>query len=705
MKTQQTAYPAFRIRTLGPFQLERREMSPEGVEQWVVVEGKALGDRPGVLLSLLKLLLSQPQRFATKATLADTLWPDADEENAGRSLRMAKNELSKVLRTPEGANLLSETPDSLGVSLAGQEQIEVDADRFEAAVQEASHAEQQGPTEAVLAAWKDAYDRYTGVYLLADEGMMWSDPRRLALEHLYALCVQRLALSSQMCGNRIEAERLLRTYWASHLTDEENLVQLMELVASRGRYREALHFYKRSVQALRDELGVGPCEQLKGVAEQIRKQGVNRSVPQIGPLDIVSGSYQLAPNGLLVPPAHLASFWRTLEGADTVTVMGALVIRLLQAVASWHGRAQYCEHLQVLVNEELERWNIMTQPNHEARISRRTALAAIAAMPLAMVPAILGGQRSPLVLEEFLPECTASITACWHLMRGNGLATVAEQLPQFLPALEMLAKQPSRYQKTAAHLAAQGCLLMGLVALHRLDLRARESYNRQAEYYSTISDDQTLHVTVLSDLACSFYYQKKVNNALSVYDKAITIISQSDNQLPSLLQSKVFVLAAASYAQAGQGQTALRYLGKAHESFTNRADAVPIFFDYGIFSLFLCEGQTYRYLGDHAADRGMLNRSHVLYNAGASALEQIRKLDPTITDRERTRIEIINNQATIAMALGEMEMFQNYLKAGAEGAKKLGSEKRKQEAVANWRAARQRWPHEAAIADLADVLV
>jgi hypothetical protein len=70
------------------------------------------------------------------------------------------------------------------------------------------------------------------------------------------------------------------------------------------------------------------------------------------------------------------------------------------------------------------------------------ALATLAAMPLGLVPAILAGQRAPLLLGEFLPECTASLTACWHLMMGDGLATVATQLPKYLPALELLTQQP-----------------------------------------------------------------------------------------------------------------------------------------------------------------------------------------------------------------------------------------------------------------------
>ena len=52
-----------------------------------------------------------------------------------------------------------------------------------------------------------------------------------------------------------------------------------------------------------------------------------------------------------------------------------------------------------------------------------------------------------------------------------------------------------------------------------------------------------------------------------------------------------------------------------------------------------------------------------------------------------------------------MEQFQRFLIEGVQGAKVLRSRKRKEEVVANWREARQKWPHEKKVLELADLLI
>ncbi len=587
----QTRVPSLRIATFGPFTLERRISSREASSQFLTLEGKALGDRPGTLLTLLKFLLCSPNRHATKAALMEALWPGVDEESAQRRLSTAKSVLSKLLRTTEGANLLLETPDGQGVYLAPQSEIEVDADAFEAAVREASLAEQTSSPDHLLLLWQHAYDLRRGDYLPDDVDALWTEPRRLSLETLYALCVRQLAALYVRREQRIEAERILRAYWSTHLTDEEALARLMELLASQGERLTALRCYKLSARALRDELDVAPSEPLRMLAEQLRKQGFAQGIVAATghtALDVVSPP---STRSFLLPEPLVTSWPQKREGVDGMTVFGEQAARMMQEVARWHGRALYCDQLQKLLNLELERWNAMTQPfDHEVLISRRTALASIAALPVAVSFAILQGQRAPIVLETFLPECTASITACWHLMKGNGISTVAEQLPKYLPALEMLAQQPSRYQKTAARLAAQGCLLMGIVAWHHLRFSEGEAFCHRAERYSSVAEDQALTVTSLTFLAYTPYLENKLVKALHFYERAISIISHPHNQVSPLLQNKVFIEATASYALTGQVQKALRCLSKAREIFPQQTHDEPIYVttDHGICSTFLC---------------------------------------------------------------------------------------------------------------------
>lgn len=158
-------------------------------------------------------------------------------------------------------------------------------------------------------------------------------------------------------------------------------------------------------------------------------------------------------------------------------------------IAGWYGQAETCEQLQSMVYSEIERGNDMSQhtsSTSEHLVSRRTALAMLATLPDALLRKVQNG-FSATVLEDFLPQCAASISACQHLLRGDGIATVEQTLPRYLPILEMVAQYPSRYQQPAASLAAQGCLLAATVVLHRTRIAKSEEYYRQAVLYSHLA--------------------------------------------------------------------------------------------------------------------------------------------------------------------------------------------------------------------------
>jgi hypothetical protein len=146
---------------------------------------------------------------------------------------------------------------------------------------------------------------------------------------------------------------------------------------------------------------------------------------------------------------------------------------------------------------------------------------------------------------------------------------------------------------------------------------------------------------------------------------------------------------------------------QAYEVFSHQSQNEPVYLlmDHGSDRLIQWAGQTYDHLGKYTLDRGMLRRSRILYAAAQATFTELGKLDATVVVPERIRVEIINQQAATAIAQADLESFQAYLQAGAEGAKALGSEKRKQEAIANWKAARQRWPHEKRLLEWAELLM
>jgi tetratricopeptide (TPR) repeat protein len=334
----------------------------------------------------------------------------------------------------------------------------------------------------------------------------------------------------------------------------------------------------------------------------------------------------------------------------------------------------------------------------EMRGSRRTALAALAIISTTLLAQVQTGPLTAVLMEDFLTQCTASITACWHLLNGDGLVTVEYALPSYLPLLVTLARQSSPHQKTAAHLAAQGSLLMYLVSHHRLRFREELAYANQAVTLAKVSGDCNLHVSALIWLAGALERDEQPKIMLQKCQEAAKYL---DKVVP-LLRSQVLACLAYAHALNGPVQGALRCMGTARDCFPSALGEVPCFVscDYDLYYLILYEGRTHLSLGESDTEHA---RQHS--QQARTALAQFGQLSPTIFVPERYRLQIINEQAAAAIGAGNMEEFEHYLLAGVAGAKALGSQKRHQEAIANWQAARKAWPHEETILKLASALI
>jgi len=392
-----------------------------------------------------------------------------------------------------------------------------------------------------------------------------------------------------------------------------------------------------------------------------------------------------------------------IELLDWPTWCGQQITDFKGLIASWQEQGVACADLQALLHAELERWNTMAQQPDgsvsDVLLARRAVLAALATVPATLLVKVQAGPLTALLLEEFLSQCSASITACWRLLNGDGLATITYALPKYLPLLVALARQPSRYQQTAVYLAAQGYLLMSLVSYHRLRFLDELAYAKQAVELAKICRDRNLYIYALSRLGGAFEINGQPKAMLQARQEAEQYL---DEEVAPPLRSHLFSALARAYALNGQVQAAIRYIGAAREPLPDQFGDVPCFIaaHYGLHHLILFEGRTYLALGESDAEHVQQHTQQAM-----SALAQVGQLSPTITVPERYRVQIINEQAAAAVGVGNMEEFIHYLLAGVEGAKALGSEKRRQEALANYRAARAKWPYEPQVRELAEVFL
>lgn len=360
--------------------------------------------------------------------------------------------------------------------------------------------------------------------------------------------------------------------------------------------------------------------------------------------------------------------------------------------------------METVLDRELQVFNevhLMFDPETYF-LSRRNALLVIAALPHGLL-GFVQQQKTSFLEEEFLPACAASVTACWHLLNGREFASVEHALSRYMPFLVVWTRQASSYQRTAAYLAAQGYLLLGLIALHRLHFQQRIICCKEAVKCAREAKDDALLVKALTQLGDAYYDEQLYTKMLQVYQQAKYVLEETENvpgSLQNILQSEVLMGLAHSYAQKGQVTDALNAMSEARMMSPGDLEHVPIFLsaDGGLCKLILFEGWV-------RLDLGKYEPKHEYYTDATKALARIEELPQTLAVPERLRLEITNRRAQAAIGLGDLDAFCHYTLQSVEGLKTITSEKRRQEMVANYKQARKRWPQEPEVVQLADVIL
>jgi tetratricopeptide (TPR) repeat protein len=415
---------------------------------------------------------------------------------------------------------------------------------------------------------------------------------------------------------------------------------------------------------------------------------------------ISSGSFIHMPSSLsiIAPSADT-------EVKDWEIWFAVKVAQLITTVDHWHELALYCDRLQTMLDREIITFDAMKPPSNDERytLSRRQALITLATLPSALCMTLQLGQTSSAMIEKVLTRCAASITSCWHLLKGSELALVEQILSSYIFTLVTLAQQPSRYRQTAARLASQAYRLWGIVALHRNNLKAREMYGQQALYFSEIAANPSLVVSAQTSLGSTLYYDKRPIEAAHLFEQALATVedlkkTHSDNAIPPLQCSRVYAELAVVYAQQKREQEALRALGSARDLYPDYPENDPSFLyaDFSPASMILEEGLTYLALAQHFPDRKYKREA---WNSFA----RIDKEKPKGTIPERIFFEIANRQAETALVLEDLKLFEDYIKKGIEGAQQLQSKQRHQEANEIYEQALALWPGEASLKQLQDL--
>lgn len=442
------------------------------------------------------------------------------------------------------------------------------------------------------------------------------------------------------------------------------------------------------------------CEAFDATPEELGYSiSAEGKVSRIAPIHLRAQAYS---DGILAPAEQIGYPLLSMEAdelglqaeRDWTTWFGIKQAQIMTMIGLWRGKALCCcDEIPVIIDQEIKTIDDelhLHQMGEQQAISRRQALITIVALPTTL--AWEAGLVTDTALEEFLPRCAASVTVCWHLMRGKGLAAIREILPKYVSLLATVALRPSKYQQVAARLATQTSIIQAILAMHWLNFTVREAHCHDAVRYARISQDNKLQAASLMYLAYTYshcYYPHQPQKAVPIFHQALHALADEE----SLLRSDILMGLSEAYAQCKEEQEALHYMDQAQKHFPAYPEHDPsfIYADCGLNTLYQWQGKMYLQLVEYFPDADYQQKA-------ASSLLQSISVDSI---SERSASETMIYQADAARISGELKIYAETLRQAAQKAREIGSRRRYHDALLVYQRTPEKWVNEQPIQALA----
>lgn len=235
----------FDILILGPFALYR-DGTPVDVGSW-----------QRKVQTLLRILVTSPEKRRTRDELVELLWPETSSEAGFRNLRVVLHMLRRGLGPGDVPTILSEWG---WVALNPAHEWDLDLDRFE----ERAAAGHDIPTLEAAAGY------YRGEPLGEDRYEDWAVAIRGRVQRTWRDLCLRLAALHQRAGSPDAAVRWLERIMESDPLDEEALQGLLLNLRDLNRRTEAVRRYQHYAQRLKDELDLEPGREIQALVAELR---------------------------------------------------------------------------------------------------------------------------------------------------------------------------------------------------------------------------------------------------------------------------------------------------------------------------------------------------------------------------------------------------------------------------------------------------
>ncbi len=252
-----------RLYVLGQFRLEHRNE-----QYWQTVKDAALQHQR--VRSLLTCLISNPGRKLGREQVMDMLWPDADFDTASHRLDRAVHSLRQLLDPGRSRPAISSLllTEHQTIQLAGQVQLWIDADAFDALVAQARASNDPGQAEQLL---EEALLLYCGDFLPDERSTDWIQSRREGLRRSWVGLMLELAdlrIAREDLSNAID---LLDRLLSVDPTNEAAVQRLIVLLAQAGRRGEAIRAYQHFADVLKEAFNIAPLQETRLLFDMVQR--------------------------------------------------------------------------------------------------------------------------------------------------------------------------------------------------------------------------------------------------------------------------------------------------------------------------------------------------------------------------------------------------------------------------------------------------
>lgn len=419
------------------------------------------------------------------------------------------------------------------------------------------------------------------------------------------------------------------------------------------------------------------------------------TTPHISTLKLMCKAFEASPEELGFE--HVVSQWvvetspARLSGSLSLVTPATSAVDMLEigVLALLMARQQHAwtmEDLRMQTERAFGEFDTMaTQQSDQDGVSRRQALGFLASLPLAMMGATRIAGNSSLTAEDILPFYASSIPACWRLYFTGGRNEVERVLPGYITQMVSVVQRSPAHLKPASALASQAYQLEYLIALQRQDFGNALTQARLATQYANLSGDENLRLVSLVRQGNVFFALKRPLQCAQKYEEAI----QGCNDPSPLLLGQAYIGLAEAQARLGLTQEARQSEEAAIALFPGHpeSDSQYEYTHFNHFTLANFQGLMHLQLGQPQ------DAWHIF--------AQVDKATPQGLVPQR--VELLSRQATVSLALGDLEQTHTYLRVATEAALELGSDLRYTENNETFLQVQAKWPQEKRVKELAEL--